>query len=262
MLRKLRLLLVADEVRFWLIWAKNYSKNGAFATSHPNESFPPSRIAYDAYGSVDHENYYQSGGQSAAALASLIEGKTELSGAKILEWGCGPGRIVQQLERLLEGSGARLFACDYNRTSIQWCSSAIRGVTFAVNNLRPPLPFEDGFFDVVYSSSVFTHLSEEMHYAWLKENLRVLKRGGLLIFTTQGDRFRHKLLPSDLLQYEAGEIVVRTSKKEGKRSFSAFQSPKFIKKKFLSSVPGVELVRHETEVPFAGPQDVWIVRKS
>jgi SAM-dependent methyltransferase len=261
-LRKAGLFTIADEIRFWAILAKTYAKNRAYANAHPKEAFPPFRISYDAYGTVDYDKYWTGGMLSAEAILTLVKGEIELSGAKILEWGCGPGRIVRQLERLGRGYGAKVSGCDYNRASIAWCASAISEVTFALNELTPPLPFEESVFDMVYSLSVFTHLSEEMHYAWLKENLRVLKHRGLLLFTTHGDRLKYKLLPLELAKYETGKIVVRASGKEGKRSYAAFQSPAFVKQKLLSSVPGIELVRHETQSPLAGIQDIWVVRKS
>lgn len=260
-LRKAGIFPIADEIRFWASTAKTYSKNRAFDSAHPTEAFPPPRISYDAYGTVDHETYWSGGMLSAEAILTLIKRETQLSGLKILEWGCGPGRIVRQLQRLGEAMELKIFGCDYNRASITWCTSAIPGVRFALNELAPPLPFEGNFFDVVYSLSVFTHLSEEMHHAWLKENLRVLKHGGLLLFTTHGDRLKCKLLPSELLSYNAGKIVVRASGKEGKRTYAAFQSPAFVKGRLLSAIPGTELVRHETQSPIAGIQDIWVVRK-
>ena len=261
LLRKFRLLEAADEIRFWLTTAKNWPGNRRFASLHPGAIFPPARIAYDAYSNLKYDGYFAGGLLSAEALVSLIKNEVK-AGVRILEWGCGPGRIIRQLEVLLRGSGASLFGCDYNSTSIQWCSSAIPGVTFALNGLQPPLPFAAEFFDVLYSSSVFTHLSEEMHYAWLKENARVLKQGGLLIFTTGGDRMAYKLLPRELRQYEAGNLVVRNGGREGKRNYSAFHSPAFVEQKLLPSCASLRLVKHDTQLPFAGIQDVWVVRKS
>jgi SAM-dependent methyltransferase len=49
----------------------------------------------------------------------------------------------------------------------------------------PPTSYPDQMFDLIYSYSVFSHLSEEAHLAWLKEFKRIMKPGGLLIVTTR-----------------------------------------------------------------------------
>lgn len=48
----------------------------------------------------------------------------------------------------------------------------------------PPLPFRDGFFDVAFASSVFSHLPEHLALSWILELGRTLRPGGLLIATT------------------------------------------------------------------------------
>lgn len=79
---------------------------------------------------------------------------------------------------------AQLFGTDIDGESIDWCQSKLGHMaTFTVNGFWPPLPFADGFFDVIYSISVFTHLPEDMQTAWLAELRRVAKPGGLLLLT-------------------------------------------------------------------------------
>jgi hypothetical protein len=43
--------------------------------------------------------------------------------------------------------------------------------------------------DLVYAYSVFSHLAEEAHQAWMSEFHRILKTGGLLVVTTQRRAF-------------------------------------------------------------------------
>jgi SAM-dependent methyltransferase len=261
LLRKLGLLPAADELRLWLTVLRNRKRDKAFAALFPAEVFPPARITTGTVGGRGYESYYEDGERSVKILWELMAGHIELNGARVLEWGCGPARLVRHLARLGKDSGMEVFATDYDRATIDWCQSAIPGVTFARNGLEPPLPFPDGVFDVVYSSSVFTHLSEAMHYAWLRENFRVVKRAGLVIFTTAGDSQRHKLLPAEVPLYEAGELVVRRVPLEGSPRYNAFHSPAFVRNKLLPSVPDADLIRHETGLHLAGVQDIWVIRK-
>ncbi|MFQ5732454.1 MAG: class I SAM-dependent methyltransferase, partial [Planctomycetaceae bacterium] len=57
---------------------------------------------------------------------------------------------------------------------------------FHVNGHRPPLPFDDDAFDVVSTTSVFTHLDEIDQFLWLGELRRVLKPGGVLLASVHG----------------------------------------------------------------------------
>jgi SAM-dependent methyltransferase len=241
---------------------KNRKRNQAFAAVFPNEVFPPTRLCVGTVGAAGYKSYYEDGERSVEVLLELMAGHIELKGARILEWGCGPARLIRHLARVGKDAGMEIFATDYDEATIAWCQSAIPGVTFARNGLEPPLPFPDDSFDVIFRSSVFTHLSEAMHYAWLKENLRVVKPGGLVIFTTAGDAVKHKLLPAEVPLYEAGELVVRTVPLEGAPRYNAFHSPAFIRHKLLASVPDGELIRHEVQKYVAGVQDTWLVRKT
>jgi ubiquinone/menaquinone biosynthesis C-methylase UbiE len=67
--------------------------------------------------------------------------------------------------------------------------------SFSVNDNLPPLPFADSTFDLIYSISIFTHLPEDMQFAWLAELARVLVAGGYAVLTVHGSR----LFPRDAL---------------------------------------------------------------
>jgi SAM-dependent methyltransferase len=54
---------------------------------------------------------------------------------------------------------------------------------------RPPAPALWERYDVIYLYSVFSHLSQEVHLAWVEEFARRLAPGGLLLATTQSRGF-------------------------------------------------------------------------
>jgi ubiquinone/menaquinone biosynthesis C-methylase UbiE len=77
------------------------------------------------------------------------------------------------------------FGSDIDAEAIAWCKSEIQSTgTFVVNDHMPPLPFDDEYFDFVYSISIFTHIPEEMQFAWLSELRRVIKIGSFAVLST------------------------------------------------------------------------------
>jgi SAM-dependent methyltransferase len=80
------------------------------------------------------------------------------------------------------------FGTDIDPEAITWCQQNLAHFgQFAVNPHLPPTEYPDNYFDLVYSISVFTHLSEKMQFAWLKELSRITKPEGYLLLTTHND---------------------------------------------------------------------------
>jgi len=257
LLRKFRLLFLTDKLRFHIHRFKFREENRRFKKEHPEFRFPPDYLMYESF-EVDYKKYFEDGYEGAQWLARLISKYTPLENINILDWGCGPGRIIRHLPGLT-GTNCSFYGTDYNARSIQWCSKNLKGIHFNTNNLQAELPFPDSFFGVIYGLSIFTHLSEEMHHQWLREHTRILKPGGLMLFTTQGKNFLSKLSLKEQDEFINGRIVVRGNVKEGHRVFSAFQPNLFMEKLFS----GLVIEEHIEPIPESEkpPQDVWIVRK-
>jgi SAM-dependent methyltransferase len=114
--------------------------------------------------------------------------------ARVLDWGCGCGRLVRYLER----AGVReLTGCDIDGAAVAWCAANLAG-RFVRSNRNPPLPFEDASFDAVIASSVFTHLGREDQRRWLDELRRVIRPGGTLLASFAGE-YAYSLGSSRLL---------------------------------------------------------------
>ena len=245
-----------DKAYFYLMYMKTYGKRKAFRKAHPDFVFPPAYFIYETFG-LNYAEFYK-GKDTAEWLLSHFKKYKSLKDVNILDWGCGPGRIIRHMPSLLDES-CSFYGTDYNKKYVTWCSENIPEVTFRPNQLEPPLPFEDNELDIIYGISIFTHLSESMHYAWFNEFMRVLKPGGVLFLTLHGKVFKVKLSETEQQQFDEGHLVVLSNSKEGHRTFGAFHPVPFVEKmaadsRILEFVEGV--------VKNGKPQqDIWIFQK-
>ena len=122
-------------------------------------------------------------------------------GQRILDFGCGSGRMIRWLRDLADGSD--IWGVDIRAEHILWSREYLRPpFHFAVTTIVPHLPFEDGYFDLIYAGSVFTHI-DDLVDSWLLELRRLLKRGGLLYLTIH-DKTSASMLRNELRQTPLG----------------------------------------------------------
>lgn len=135
----------------------------------------------------DRQIFDGSGRQSARELEVFAAsvGRTLGSFARVLDFGCGPGRVTRWLEPLT--STWELHGCDIDREAIEWAQEHLRFAAFRHTEEKPPLPYSDGYFDLVINHSVFTHLDEAYQDLWLGELRRVVTPGGILILSVHGE---------------------------------------------------------------------------
>lgn len=248
-----------DRIRYTIEKYKNKKVNRDFKKENPTVKLPPDYLIYESF-QINYKEYYTESIDTAKWVTNYFSKYIELKDKKILDWGCGPGRVIRHLPSVV-GNGCEYFGTDYNKQTIDWCSQNLPGINFNCNSLAAQLPYEDNYFDAIYGISIFTHLSEQLHYDWYNELFRILNPGGIMFLTTQGDNFKVKLIESELHKYNNGQLVIRGKVKEGHRTFSAFHPTEFMTKLFAN----VEILEHVSSRPSEGgwlPQDIWIIRKN
>lgn len=256
LLRRARLLETADAARFRWLARDSEAARIAFARTFGDAPLPPDDLAYDAYGTLDWTFYWGFGKLIAEFLAPRFQTHAPRGGC-VLEWGCGPARIIRHLPAPL-GPGWRVSGSDANARTIRWCAEHLPGIEFVENGAEPPLAFNDASCDCAYAVSVFTHLSAELQRDWASELHRVLKPGGLLICTLNGDASRTLLMPKEQAAYDRGEPVVRGEVRGGTRCFVAYHPPAYARNTLLR---GFDVVEHLSAPNIFGErQDVWIVK--
>jgi SAM-dependent methyltransferase len=126
----------------------------------------------------------------------------------VLDFGCGPGRVLQSIHH--RRPGWRVTGTDIDDVAIAWARQAIPNVRFVVNDVEPPMPVDDGAFDICYAISVFTHLDEAMQDQWLGDVARILRPGGWAFLSVRGAPEAARLPRSDRERLErAGHLFIR-----------------------------------------------------
>ena len=106
---------------------------------------------------------------------------------RYLDFGCGWGRIGRFFLREFERGD--MAGVDVDPGMVEFCTQAkVPGHHLVAENGRK-LPFADESFRLITAYSVFTHLPEPLFRDWMGELLRLLGRGGLLVFTVEPPRF-------------------------------------------------------------------------
>ncbi|MCL2494875.1 MAG: class I SAM-dependent methyltransferase [Oscillospiraceae bacterium] len=251
--RKLHLLPLLEKLRLLQKILKVHKENREYLKGRAKQSYPPYSLMYDAYSHCSFDRYDKSGLRDAKMITRIIRKYVSGDQLVVCEFGCGPARIVRHL-RSADAGIAKLIGTDYNAKTIRWCKAAVPEIVFIQNELAPPFDLPDHSLDVLYCVSVFTHLSEEMHFEWIREIRRVLKPGGLFIGTFHGEKSFNRLLPYEQARYLRGELVSRGNVKEGSRIYTAYQSDKFLSEKLLADFDFIE----KQDLKFS--QSIWAAR--
>jgi len=110
---------------------------------------------------------------------------------KILDFGCGSGRMIRCMKPYSETS--EIWGTDVSANHIYWNNKYLNPpFYFATNTFNPHLPFEDKYFDLIYSGSVFTHI-DNLFDSWLLELKRILSENGRLYVTIHDNFTVNKL---------------------------------------------------------------------
>ncbi|WP_353780207.1 methyltransferase domain-containing protein [Winogradskyella sp. 3972H.M.0a.05] len=234
----------------------NLKDNKAFKKEFPNVPIPPDYTLYEAH-YLNYRGYYNDGLTNAKILKTQFEAHTDFKEKKVLDWGCGPARIIRHFSELCPD--ADFYGTDYNKSTIAWNRANIKNVTFESNEVNPPTVFEDNFFNAVYSLSVLTHLSKANHYSWIEELWRITKHNAILIISTHGEAFKEKLIPSDKATFENNDLVVQANTLEGHRTYAAYHPPKFMLDLFLNKFEVLEHLPGKVET-WGISQDKWILK--
>jgi len=146
---------------------------------------PPADLIRYIAGIDDYDEIVRSGAEVFTMFdlaTQRLAGKPIRDFHRILDFGCGIGRVLQFFP-----DGPELFGCDVNKPVTEFAKHAFPRAEIRRNNLMPPMEYAERTFDLIYSYSVFSHLSLTVENSWLEELRRIGAKGCFYLVTVHGD---------------------------------------------------------------------------
>lgn len=163
-------------------------------TIHPNDALAPVYIAQ--YG-IDE--YFRSALRQVDALEALSyvhAGRSIGELSAIADFACHYGRLLRALR--IAAPDAELYACDIDTEALAFCKREFRAQPF-YSAWTPASPVNPPEVDLLVCISLLTHTRKSFFLDMLKLWERMVKPGGLLLFTFLGEGF--------VKSWKAGEMA-------------------------------------------------------
>ena len=203
---------------------------------------PPPHLLHLVTGTEDVSRFLGSGGDAVRGIREILakNGLRLEDFEAILDFGCGAGRVLRHMGDL---RGPSLHGADYNAELIAWCRRNLGFAEFQTNGLGGGIAGPSWRYDFVYALSVFTQLSETLQFSWIKELSRVLRPGGHLLLTTQGEHYLPRLTPDG-----AGQVPSRRTggprhdDGRGRNDCATFHPPGYVREKLAKGFTVVDFL--------------------
>jgi SAM-dependent methyltransferase len=161
----------------------------ATTTATSSMPLPPVDLRERVSGTRDEAWFDESGARTVSEWQRVLIASSMRIGdfKSIVDFGCGCGRALRHLvDQLMPGQ--TLTGMDTDCQAIAWLDANITGATVKPLPEQPPGPMANQSADLVLSHSVFTHLPEQVQFAWLADLRRILRPGGVLIASIHGQK--------------------------------------------------------------------------
>lgn len=188
--------------RFRDLMHSRFFPSNSHATMLPDMTYKGKKKS-NVYASQEGYDLYAQNYDASLGFLSSFEGNRllevlgDLRGMRVLDLGCGTGRLVRDLRNL----GATVVGTDLSEGMLAVARKKYDDVEF-VRADAANLPFKDGEFDLVISTFFIVHLRNLQPV--FDEVYRVLKDRGNFILTNINQRRAPKLKTAD------GEIVIKS----------------------------------------------------
>lgn len=148
----------------------------------------------------DLEDFFKAGIDEIDGVMKYVQSlDIQLNKGTALDFGCGVGRLTQALAKYFDkvygvdiASSMIKLAETYNKHG-EKCSFVLN----AVDNLDV---FESNSFDFIYTNIVLQHMEPQYALKYIREFIRLLSKGGILIFQLPSERRRSDKFPRNIVR--------------------------------------------------------------
>jgi SAM-dependent methyltransferase len=233
-------------------------KSSRFArdvTAQDGLPVPPPKLRMRVICTPEHEAFLSSGELAAQTVReTLAENDLDIGAFdSILEFGCGCGRVLRHWKDL----SASVSGSDYDGDQVKWCRANLPFADVRKNETEPPLRFDDGQFDLVYSLSVFIHIAPDGQRPWIDDIHRVMTPGGHLLLSTHGSAYRDEMSPDERERFDRGEFVFRWPSAAGTSLSAGFHPDSYLRELTRE----FELVAHYPAAARDTREDLYLLRR-
>ncbi len=228
------------------------------SAGHDSLPLPPPDLLVRVVGNSDAEMFLDSGERTAQVISACAarHGLPISQAGRLLDFGCGCGRVARHWHAFPD---ARIAGVDSDAKLVEWVRTNLPFMDVALNTLAPPLAYPDQTFGLVYAISVFTHMTEELAISWIDELRRVLRPGGLLMFSVAGSTFTDRLRRRERTAFDRGEMVVQFKECVGTNLCFAVHPETYVRR-LIAEFEYLEMLP-PSETDGAVPHDLWVVRR-
>jgi|GEM_PF-593407 len=166
------------------VWEKPRLGDNSDSSRRP---CPPPYLVERVIGTADRAAFAASGDLQVKILEKVLAkvGVTLPDVEDVLDFGCGPGRVLMSLRDHIPNG--KIYGVDIDEEAVAWMNANIVDVDAREIGHYPPTEFDDSSFDLIIALSVFTHFDEDMQDLWLRELARLARRGSPLLLTVHGE---------------------------------------------------------------------------
>jgi SAM-dependent methyltransferase len=152
------------------------------------------------------DGYFPAGMSALAVIERAMAASGTAHVGRILDMGCGHGRVLRALATRF--AGAELVACDIDRDGVDYCAEHFGARPVYASTDPSALSLAPDSFDLVWCGSLATHLSFGFWTDHLDRLVELLTGSGVLVFSLHGRFVAHRLRTRSVT-YGLDELQIR-----------------------------------------------------